>query len=335
VLLVWDIVGFLAKAAIVVASLVVVIGFIGALVRRGRGDVSRLTVRRLNLRFRQLADALRAPVLGKRGFRRHRREAGRKRRDEKRRHVFVLDFHGDIAASATASLRHEISAILAVAAPGDEVVLRLESPGGVVHGYGLAASQLVRLRERNIRLVVVVDKVAASGGYMMACVADELIAAPFAIIGSIGVVASVPNLHRLLAEHGVDYEEMTAGEFKRTVSVFGKISPEGRQKFQNQLEDTHGLFKSFVQAQRPRLRIDEVATGEYWFARRALELGLVDRLMTSDDYLLAQMDQAELLEVSFREPKPLRRRLVGSVSEALELALGKLWGDVATRPPLA
>ena len=105
--------------------------------------------------------------------------------------VYVLDFKGSMDAHEVASLREEVTAVLAVATPQDQVVVRLESPGGVVHGYGLAASQLQRLREKQIPLTVAVDKVAASGGYMMACVADKIVAAPFSIIGSIGVVARI------------------------------------------------------------------------------------------------------------------------------------------------
>ncbi len=331
---VWDVVGFLAKAVIVVAALAFLLSLTFALFRRGRADGTRLTVRRLNTRMRDLTNALRAPVLGHRRFRKVQREEHRRQKQlGERPKVFVLDYHGDIAATATSNLRHEITAVLGVAQDKDEVVLRLESSGGIVHGYGLAASQLVRLRQRKLKLTICVDKVAASGGYMMACVADEVVAAPFAIIGSIGVVASVPNVNRLLQEHGVDYEEMTAGEFKRTVSYLGKISPEGRQKFQEQLEDTHALFKEFVKAHRPDVQIDAVSTGEYWFARRARELGLVDRLETSDDLLLSRMEVADVFQVTYREPQPLRRRVVSSVGDALAHGLVRVFDGAAARTP--
>ena len=211
----------------------------------------------------------------------------------------MLDFEGDIRATAVASLRQEISAILTMAGGGDEVVVRLESGGGVVHGYGLAASQLQRIRERKIPLTVTVDKVAASGGYMMACVADRLIAAPFAIIGSIGVLAQLPNLHRLLQKHEVDFEQLYAGEYKRTLTLFGENTDKAREKMQQELEETHGLFKDYVKAQRPRLDIDKVATGEHWLGTRALELGLVDRLQTSDDYLMAARRDAQLILLNY------------------------------------
>ena len=314
-----DVVGFALKGGVVVIAALLVTGGVVALARHGRQNEPRMVVRRLNRRFRMLADTVRSVVLARKPFKRYLRTAQkeRKRRGPAGRRVFVLDFHGDIAASAVTSLREEISAILPVATDKDEVMLRLESSGGLVHAYGLAASELARIKAKGIRLVVSVDKVAASGGYMMACLGDEVIAAPFAILGSIGVVAQVPNLNRLLERHGVDYEEMTAGEFKRTVSFLGKISPEGRQKFREQIEDTHVLFKEFVSEQRPGLDIARVATGEYWFAKRALELKLVDRLMTSDDYLLSQVDTADIFHVAFKPPQLWRQRISAATSDSV------------------
>ncbi|OOF35626.1 protease SohB [Rodentibacter heidelbergensis] len=232
--------------------------------------------------------------------------------------VYVLDFKGDISASQTTALREEISAILNVATPEDEVLLRLESPGGVVHGYGLAASQLARLKQKGIKLTVAVDKVAASGGYMMACVADHIIAAPFAIVGSIGVVAQMPNIHRLLKKHDVDVEVMTAGEFKRTMTVLGENTEKGKQKFQQELEETHQLFKQFVQQNRPHLDMDKVATGEHWFGSQALELQLVDGISTSDDLLLEKMKEKFVVGVTYKVKKPLLHKLGQQAEERVE-----------------
>jgi serine protease SohB len=199
--------------------------------------------------------------------------------------VFVLGFHGDIRAHAVRNLREEISALLTLAEPEDSVVVRLESSGGMVHAYGLAAAQLTRIRERGIPLTVCVDKVAASGGYLMACVADRIVAAPFAMVGSIGVLAQIPNFHRLLKKHDIDYELLTAGQYKRTLTVFGRNTDTARQKFAEELEDTHALFREFVQRYRPGLDVAAVATGEVWFGERAQGLGLVDTLGTSDALL--------------------------------------------------
>jgi serine protease SohB len=210
-----------------------------------------------------------------------------------------------------------VTAITAVAGKEDEVVIRLESAGGAVPHYGLAAAQLMRLRDKTIKVTVCIDRIAASGGYMMACVADQILAAPFAIIGSIGVVAQVPNFHRLLKKHDVDFQEMTAGEFKRTVSIFGEITERGRKKFQEELEETHQLFKEFVKANRPKLDLAQVATGEHWLARRGLDLGLVDHLRTSDDYLVDRAASANLYRVAFERPRTLRERLGGAVSALL------------------
>lgn len=224
--------------------------------------------------------------------------------------IFVLDFKGDIQASAVENIREEITLILATAKAGrDRVVVRLESPGGMVHGYGLAAAQLVRLRDAGFHLTICVDKVAASGGYMMACIANEIITAPFAIVGSIGVVAQVPNFNRLLKQHNVDFELYTAGQYKRTVTMFGENTPEGKAKFEEELQQTHVLFKHFVEKYRPQLNVDKVATGEHWYGEDALNLNLVDKLQTSDEYLLALLAQHDVYVINTRRKATLGEKL--------------------------
>ncbi|MCK3658996.1 protease SohB [Pasteurellaceae bacterium Pebbles2] len=235
--------------------------------------------------------------------------------------LYVLNFKGDIHASETAALREEISAIINVANPEDEVLLRLESPGGVVHGYGLAASQLARLKQKGIKLTVAVDKVAASGGYMMACVADKIISAPFAIIGSVGVVAQVPNIHRLLKKHDVDVDVMTAGEYKRTVTVLGENTEKGKQKFQQELEQTHELFKQFVAQNRPQLDVAKIATGEHWFGQQALELNLVDEIATSDDVILQAMPNKSVIELKYKQKKSMLQKLGKQAEESADNVL--------------
>lgn len=239
--------------------------------------------------------------------------------------LYVLDFKGSMDAHEVTSLREEISAVLAVASAQDEVLLRLESPGGVVHGYGLAASQLKRLRKGGIRLTVAVDKVAASGGYMMACVADRIVAAPFAIIGSIGVVAQIPNFHRLLKKNDIDVELHTAGQFKRTLTLFGENTEQGREKFREDLNETHELFKRFVHEQRPSLDIDSVATGEHWFGSQAKEKGLIDAIGTSDDLLIAELDNHEVIAVRYTRRKRLMDRFTGSAAESVDRLLLRWW----------
>ena len=245
------------------------------------------------------------------------RKKGENVTSERKPHLYVLDFKGDIQASATGALREEISTILAVAKPDqDEVLLRLESPGGVVHGYGLAASQLMRLKQKGIKLTIAVDKVAASGGYMMACVADKIVSAPFAIIGSVGVVAQVPNIHRLLKKHDVDVDVMTAGEFKRTVTMLGENTEKGKQKFQQELEETHNLFKQFVLQNRPHLDMAQIATGEHWFGTQALALNLVDEIATSDDLILQAMETKAVIAVHYKQKKSLIQKLGKQVEES-------------------
>ncbi|WP_372405179.1 protease SohB [Acinetobacter piscicola] len=240
----------------------------------------------------------------------------RKKNNQK---VYVLDFKGDVQASAVENLREEITLILATAKAGcDRVVLRLESPGGMVHGYGLAAAQLVRLRDAGFHLTICVDKVAASGGYMMACIASEIISAPFAVVGSIGVVAQVPNFNRLLKEHNIDFELYTAGQYKRTVTMFGENTEEGKAKFEEELQQTHALFKHFVEKYRPQLNVEKVATGEHWYGEDALNLNLVDQLQTSDEYLLGLLPQHDVYVIQTRRKPTLGEKLGLQAAQVVE-----------------
>lgn len=239
--------------------------------------------------------------------------------------VWVIDFKGSMDAHEVASLREEVTAVLTVATPQDQVVVRLESPGGVVHGYGLAASQLQRIRDKQIPLTVAVDKVAASGGYMMACVANKIVAAPFAILGSIGVVAQIPNLNRFLKNKDIDIELHTAGQYKRTLTLLGENTDEGRQKFREELNETHHLFKDFVKEMRPSLDIDRVATGEYWYGSQAQEKGLVDEVGTSDELLLGLMDGRDVINVRFMQRKKMMDRFTGSAVDGADSLMMRWW----------
>jgi serine protease SohB len=217
--------------------------------------------------------------------------------------LFVIDFKGNIKASEIISLRREISGIILSHKKGDEVLLRLENSGGTVHEHGLAASQLKRIKDKKIPLTICVDKVAASGGYMMACVANKIISSPFAIIGSIGVLAQVPNFNKLLKNKGVDFEQHTAGNYKRTVTMFGENTDKDREKLGEQLEDIHMLFKDFIVSQRKNVDIEKVATGEYWYGKSALDLNLVDQIMTSDEYILSMKDRFDIIHIKYKPSK--------------------------------
>ncbi len=235
------------------------------------------------------------------------KDKGKSKKKEKR--IFVLDFDGDIKASAVKHLREEISTIISTANKDDEVVVRLESGGGMVHGYGLAAAQLVRLKEAGLTLTICVDKIAASGGYMMACVADKILAAPFAVVGSIGVVSQMPNFNKWLKKHDIDYEMFTAGEYKRTVTMFGENDDEDRAKYTEELEQTHELFKHFVTTYRPKLDLAKVANGDHWYGEDALKLNLVDELSTSDAYLLPQMEKYQAYALLSRQKPTFAEKL--------------------------
>ncbi|MDE1240897.1 protease SohB [Vibrio aestuarianus] len=239
-------------------------------------------------------------------------------------HLFVLDFNGSIDAKEVASLREEVTAVLAVAREGDEVLLRLETGGGMVHGYGLASSQLDRLKAAGLPLTIAVDKVAASGGYMMACIADKIVSAPFAIVGSIGVIAQLPNFNKLLKKHDIEYEQLTAGEYKRTLTMFGENSDKAREKFKQELEETHELFKDFIRDHRPALDLEKVATGEHWFGTQAKALGLVDEIKTSDDLVVEACKDKTVLAIHYVQKKKLADKLAGVAGEAADNVLMKL-----------
>lgn len=310
---------FLKALTIVLAiGVVLLMGVMAAVKPKHRKG--ELTFDDLSAEHQALVEDLHQDMLDKKAFKKWQKQQKPAEVTDKNR-LFVLDFHGSMDAHEVEALREEVTAVLAVATKDDEVLVRLESGGGVVHGYGLASSQLDRLRQQQIPLTVAVDKVAASGGYMMACIANKIIAAPFAIVGSIGVVAQLPNFHKLLKKNHVDVEMFTAGEFKRTVTVFGENTDKGRAKFQHELEETHLLFKDFVQKHRPVLDINAVATGEHWFGYQAFELKLVDELLTSDDYLLAQMQQRQVYQVKYQ----LKKRLSERMGLSAAMVLQSLW----------
>lgn len=317
---------FLAKTVTIVAAIVVVLFSIVVAGKKQGVKKEALEVKKINKKYDDLAMTMNASMLQKDGLKKYLKEEKEKlkgihkdkKQEGQRKRIYVVNFRGDIRASAVASLREEITAILMVATEKDEVFMRLESGGGVVHGYGLAASQLMRLREKNIPLTVSVDKVAASGGYMMACVGNRIIAAPFAIIGSIGVIAQIPNFYKVLKKHDVDFDQFTAGEFKRTVTMFGENTEEAKAKFREEIEDIHLLFKDFIVQHRPDVDIVKVSTGESWPGTRALERNLVDELKTSDDYLLENSKHADIYEISYVSKKSLMEKMGFQVQRLID-----------------
>lgn len=321
---------FAAQTLVIVLAIASIIILIAVLAAKAQ-DKPEIEIELLHKKYKLFAKILKTATLNKEEQKEEKKKEKKELKEKKHEHVrkvFVLDFNGDIKASAVEHLRQEVTAILNAATPRDEIVLRLESPGGVVHGYGLAASQLLRIRDKGIPLTVCIDKVAASGGYLMSCTANKILCAPFAIVGSIGVVAQLPNFHRILKKHDVDYKEYTAGEFKRTVSLLGEITPKGEEKFREQLEATHRLFKNFVQTNRPAIDMTKVATGEYWYGQDAKELGLVDEIRTSDDYLLSQADNNQIIKVSFEKKQKLAEKLSGVLGKAAHSAVLKAYEDL-------
>ena len=340
---------FLAKTLTFVVAIGVIISLVVSMGGRNKkSDKGHIEVTKLNEKFDHLRESLRDAMLDDEEYKEFEKAEKKRLKEEKaqkkkatkessktktdadsdvaaKKRVFVLDFYGDIKASGVESLREEISTVLTLAKPTDEVVVKVESGGGMVHGYGLASSQLARITNKNIPLTVCVDKVAASGGYMMACVANKIVAAPFAILGSIGVVAQLPNFHKILKKNDIDYEMFTAGEYKRTVTMFGENTEKGRAKFVEELEDTHVLFKDFVSEHRPQVDVAKVATGEVWFGLRAKDVNLVDELQTSDEYLFAQAETADIYEVEFTHKKTLPEKLGLAAQATIDRLLMTWW----------
>lgn len=311
---------FAAKAIILFLLVLLILIAFFALLSKGKDKLKgRLVIKNLNKKYEENAEAVLSETLSKKEhkqfLKKKKAEEKAKQKETKRKNVFVINFHGDLRASDTSSLSEEINALLSIATPDDEVLVKLESSGGMVHAYGLAAAQLMRLRAKKIPLVIAIDKVAASGGYMMASIGDKILCAPFAIIGSIGVIVQLPNFHRLLKEHHVDFEQLTAGEFKRTITMFGHNTEEGRQKLQEEIEDIHQRFKELIKEYRPQLDIQRVATGEYWLGQQALGLKLVDTIQTSDDYLFECAQQANVYEICYEVKKPLLARLTAPAAK--------------------
>jgi len=315
---------FSAKSFIVfIVTAAILVTFFALLAKGKSRQKEKLVIKNLNKKYEETSEAILAETMPKKMLKnffkeKKQRLKSEKKSDIRKKTIYVLDFFGDIKASAVSTLREEVTAILNVATPEDEVLVRLESAGGMVHAYGLAAAQLMRFKAQNIPLTICIDKIAASGGYMMACIADKILAAPFAIIGSIGVVVQFPNFNRLLKDNHIDFEQHTAGKFKRTITLFGENTEEGREKLQHEIEDIHGLFKNLIQEHRPKTSIDKVATGEHWLGTQAMDLKLVDEIKTSDAYLLDNTQGAQLFEISMEVKKPLMARLFAGASALKE-----------------
>ncbi|MBF7072698.1 protease SohB [Glaciecola sp. MH2013] len=325
---------FLAKAITLVVAIALVVGLIVGMTSKQKQPSGNLEFVSLSEHYDDIKSAAQSVLLDKDALKKLEKEEKQKQKKKSKRkgieqaqknNLFVVNFNGSMDAHEVDMLREEITAILCVASKNDEVLVNVESGGGVVHGYGLAASQLQRVKDKGIKLTVSVDKVAASGGYMMACVADKILSAPFAIIGSIGVIAQLPNFNKILKKNDIEFEQHTAGDFKRTLTMFGENTDAGREKFQAEIEDVHLMFKEFVKQHRPQLDIDKVATGEYWYGQRAKELALVDELLTSDDYLMQANDSQKLYKISYATKKTLAQKLGFAAYQSVEQMFMRLF----------
>ncbi|EWH12376.1 inner membrane peptidase [Catenovulum agarivorans DS-2] len=331
---------FLAKTITFVAAIVIILVAVAQTKKSQKGKKGELELTNLSEKFKEMKDGLEAHLFSKEQLKQKEKaqkeadkaakkqakakaknkstDANEQLGEQDKKRLFVIEFKSGIDAQEVDNLREEVTAVLAVATENDEVLIKLESGGGVVHGYGLAASQLARLKQKGVPLTISIDKVAASGGYMMACVADKIIAAPFAIVGSIGVIAQLPNFNKVLKKHDIDFEQITAGEFKRTLTMFGENTDKAREKFKAELEEIHKLFVEHIGSFRPELEVEKVATGEHWMASKAQALGLVDELQTSDDYVVEQIDSADVYQVKYAVAKNVLEKLPFAASATIE-----------------
>lgn len=315
---------FIAKVITGLIALAFAVAIVGS--GRKKDESSKLKITNLNEKHIELTNSVKYALLDKKAIKQQQKEEAKKAKQDKKAKVqekpksklFVLNFDGDIRASEVETLREEITAMLSVAEPHDEVLLKLDNSGGMVHEHGLAASQLQRIKDARLNFTVSIDRVAASGGYMMACVADKIVAAPFAIIGSIGVLAQLPNFNRLLDKAGIDFEQHTAGEFKRTVTMFGKNGEKEREKLKTELQETHDLFRDFVSENRPKLEIEKVSTGEHWYGKQALDLALVDELKTSDEYLIENLELYDIYELKMEVKQSLQDKFFGGLFSSVD-----------------
>lgn len=319
---------FLAKTLTLAFAIILTVGAIITLAQRAKREEGTLSISSLNQKFEDIKHDLQSETLEKHEFKKWNKALQKEAKEKKKQNkdvssirLFVIRFDGDVKASETEGLRELISSIISIATPDDQVLIILDSAGGYVHSYGLAASQIYRLRQHNLHVTVAVDKCAASGGYLMACCANKIIAAPFAIIGSIGVIGQLPNFHRLLEKNNIDFEIHTAGEFKRTLTLFGENTEKGRKKFQEEIEETHLLFKKHIAHHRPQVDINHVATGEHWHAVEAINLKLIDQIQTSDDFILEKIKECEVYELSYEEKQKLSEKIASNIMAVIEKRL--------------
>lgn len=328
---------FFAKTITFVIAIAIIMAIVASAAHKPKSKKGEIQLEDVSANLDELKADFLASTLKKdelKKWKKAQKKAEKSLEKETDKKLYVIDFKGSIDANEVDQLREEVTAILTIARPDkDQVLIRLESGGGVVHGYGLAASQLQRIKNAKIELTICVDKVAASGGYMMACVADKLVAAPFSIIGSIGVIAQIPNFNKILKKNDVDFEQITAGEFKRTLTLFGENTDQARDKFREEIQQTHELFKTFVSHERPNLNISEVATGEHWFATQAFDKGLVDKIATSDDILLEANKERQIFKVQFTMKKSMTEKLGIGLSLSIEKAVIKLMSAINVLKP--
>ena len=247
--------------------------------------------------------------------------------------VSVVRLHGVITAAAGPLPRSVINAAAvektlerAFAPEGlTAVALLVNSPGGSPTQSALVADRIRQLAaEAEVPVLAFCEDVAASGGYWLACAADEIYAHATSLVGSIGVISQGFGLDGLIERFGVQRRLYTAGASKSRLDPFLPEKPEDVEWLRGLQDELHGLFRGWVAERRgDRLKGgDELFTGEVWTGARALELGLVDGLGTPRTVLQERFPEAELLPVEARKPLLARLGLAAPAAASTDLLLG-------------
>lgn len=231
----------------------------------------------------------------------------------------VLRFEGDTMATGRQDFARMVDEVLHNKERIQRVIVVVNSPGGGVSVYGQMFAGMERMRNAGVDVTACVDTYAASGGYLMSVPAQRIIAAPFAMVGSIGVVSEFMNFNKLLRRLGVEPMTITAGELKRTVTPLSEVTEENKAAYKAQLEAIHRQFIAVVKKYR-EVDADRVCTGNHWTAAESVELklNLVDGLATSQEYLFEANQTEDLVTIS-KLQNPYEKSVLGLARRFIHL----------------
>ncbi|MFG6666700.1 signal peptide peptidase SppA [Halomonas sp. HNIBRBA4712] len=250
-----------------------------------------------------------------------------------KRHLALVEVHGVIASDAPANAERIIAGLDRAweADSAAAVVLHIDSPGGSPVQSQRVYAEIMRLREQGDKpIIAVIEDIGASGAYYIASAADEIVASPASLVGSIGVIYAGFGFQEAISDLGVERRVMTAGENKAFLDPFQPLNEEIAAFWQGVLNQTHEQFINDVRAGRGDRLVesDELFSGLIWSGEQAIELGLIDELGNLEQVARAQVDEAAWQDYTPRlDPfERLTRRFTGAAAELL--------GIETTRSPL-